>query len=67
LSTREPPSADGVSFQADIFFVEDSGARKSPNLILVVERNGMLIGRRLGSRVIQPAMDTVLGYIEYHA
>jgi hypothetical protein len=41
LSTREP-RADGDSFQADIFFVKDSGARKSPYLIL--------IGRRLGSR-----------------
>jgi hypothetical protein len=62
-----PPRADGDSFQADIFFVKDSGARKSPYLLLVDERNGMLIGRRLGSRssrVIHPAMDTVLGYIE---
>jgi hypothetical protein len=65
-SQREPPRADGESFHADIFFVKNGDARKSPYLLVVDERCGMLIGRFLGQRgakVLHPAMDTIVNHI----
>jgi len=66
-SLREPPRLDGEQFNADIMFVKDSGWTKSPYLVLVDERNGMIIGRHLANRsvkVLHPAMETIINFIE---
>jgi hypothetical protein len=66
-SLREPPRLDGEQFNADIMFVKDSGRTKSPYLVLVDERNGMIIGRHLANRsvkVLHPAMETIINFIE---